>query len=112
MPYTCTGKQGNLLNEENATFIVNASNTTLVLASEVSAAFRKKCGMQLQKEMFDKLESLEQKLQKGDVIATSSGDALNFKYALHAAVMDYIQGINSIDKFPTIDTVNLILNNI
>ncbi len=64
MSYTCTVKQGNLLNEDNATFIVNASNTTLVLGSGVSAAFRKKCGMQLQQEMFDKLKSLAQKLKK------------------------------------------------
>jgi len=112
MSYTCTVKQGNLLNEDNATFIINASNTTLVLGSGVSAAFRKKCGMKLQQEMFDKLKSLDRKLQKGDVIATSSGDASNFKYALHAAVMDYNQGINGKDKLPTIDTINLILNNI
>ncbi len=112
MSFHCTVKQGNLLNEENATLIVNASNTTLVLGSGVSAAFRKKCGIKLQHEMFDKLESLDQKLQKGDVIATSSGDASNFKYALHAAVMDYNQGINSKDKLPTIDTITLILNNI
>ena len=112
MSYTCIVQQGNLLNEDNATFIVNASNTTLVLGSGVSAAFRKKCGMQLQQEMFNKLESLDQKLQKGDVIATSSGDASNFKYALHATVMDYNQGINGKDKLPSIDTINLILNNI
>ena len=112
MPYTCIIKQGNLLNEENATFIVNASNTTLVLGSGVSAAFRKKCGMRLQEEMFSKLRSFEQTLHKGDVIATSSGDANNFKYALHAAVMDYNQGINGKDKLPSIDTINLILNNI
>ena len=112
MPYTCTVRQGNLVNEKDATFIVDASNTTLVLGSGVSAAFRKKCGMQLQQEMFDKLASLDQKLQKGDVLATSSGDASNFKYALHAAVMDYNQGINGRNKLPTIDTISLLLNNI
>jgi len=112
MSYTCTVKQGNLLNERNATFIVNASNTTLVLGSGVSAAFRKKCGIQLQQEMFDKLQSLDQKLQKGDVIATSAGTATNFKYALHAELMDYNQGINGKAKLPNIDTINLILNNI
>jgi O-acetyl-ADP-ribose deacetylase (regulator of RNase III) len=112
MSYTCTVKPGNLLNEKNATFIVNASNTTLLLGSGEYAAFRKKCGMQLQQEMFAKLQSLDQKLQKGDVIATSAGKATNFKYALHAAVMDYNQGINGKDKLPTIDTINLILNNI
>ena len=44
MPYTYTIRQGNLLNEEDATFIVNASNTTLILSSGVSGAFRGKCG--------------------------------------------------------------------
>ena len=112
MSYTCTVKLGNLLNEENATFIVNTSNTTLILGSGVSAAFRKKCGMKLQQEMLDKLQSLDQKLKKGDVIATSSGEATSFKYALHAAVMDYNQGVNGKDKLPTIDIVSLILNNI
>ena len=112
MSYTYTVKQGNLLNEENATFIVNTSNTTLVLGSGVSSAFRKKCGMQLQQEMFNKLESLDQKLQKGDVIATSSGNASSFKYTLHAAVMDYNQGVRGKDKLPTIDIIDFILNNI
>jgi len=112
MPYTCIIKQGNLLNEENATFIVNASNTTLVLGSGVSAAFRKKCGMRLEEEMFSKLRSLEQKLHKGDVIATSSGDTNNFKYALHAAVMDYNQGVNGKGKLPVINDIKTILSNI
>jgi len=112
MSYTCIVKQGNLLDEENATFILNASNTTLVLGSGVSAAFRKKCGMKLQEEMFSKLLSLEQKLNKGDVIATSSSDANNFKYALHAAVMDYNQGINSRDKLPVINDIQTILRNV
>ena len=39
-------------------------------------------------------------------------DASNFKYALHAAVMDYNQGVNGKDKLPSIDTINSILNNI
>ena len=112
MSYTCTVTQGNLLDEDPATFIVNASNTTLVLGSGVSAAFRKKCGMKLQQEMFDKLKSLDQALQKGDVVATSSGDASNFKYALHAVVMDYNQGVQRDDKLPSSNTINIILINI
>jgi len=112
MPYTCITKQGNLLDEKNATFIVNASNTTLVLGSGVSAAFRKKCGMRLQEEMFSKLRSFEQKLHKGDVIATSSVAANNFKYTLHAAVMDYNQGVNGKDKLPVINDIQTILSNI
>jgi len=52
--------------------------------------------------MLDKLKSLDQKLQKGDVIATSSGDADNFKYALHAAAIDYNQGARGKGKLPTL----------
>jgi O-acetyl-ADP-ribose deacetylase (regulator of RNase III) len=105
-------KPGNLLKEENATFIVNASNTKLQLGSGVSSAFRKVCGVVMQMEMLDKYKSLEQELQKGDVIATSAGKATNFKYALHAAVMDYNTGVKGINKLPTIDTIKIILQNI
>ena len=112
MSYRCTVKPGNLLKEENATFIVNASNTKLQLGSGVSSAFRKVCGVVMQMEMLDKYKSLEQELQKGDVIATSAGKAINFKYALHAAVMDYNTGVRGIDKLPTIDTIKKILQNI
>ena len=111
MPYTCTIKQGNLLDEEDAAFIVNASNTTLTLGSGVSGAFRKKCGMELQQEMNDKLKSLERKLQKGDVIATSSAKCSNFKYALHAAVMDYNTGVNRHNKLPSLEDIDNILIN-
>lgn len=34
MPYSCIAKQDNLLNEKNATFIVNASNTTMVISDK------------------------------------------------------------------------------
>lgn len=112
MSYTCTVKLGNLLKEENATFIVNASNTMLQLGSGVSSAFKKVCGIKLQMEMIEKYKSLERKLQKGDVIATSSGDANNFKYTLHAAVMDYNQGIRDNDKLPTLSSIEMILKNI
>ena len=112
MSYYCTVKPGNLLKEENATFIVNASNTTLQLGAGVSSAFRKECGVVMQIEMLEKYKSLQQELHKGDVIATSSGQAINFKYALHASVMDYNNGIRGIDKLPTIDTINKILQNI
>ena len=111
MPYTCIVKQGNLL-DEKATFIVNASNTALQLGSGVSAAFKKTCGIELQDEMLHKLLSLERKLQKGDVIATSSGRASHFNYALHAAVMDYNQGTRYPEKQPSLDDIRIILENI
>ncbi len=112
MPYKCTVKPGNLLKEENATFIVNASNTKLELGSGVSSAFRKVCGIKLQMEMMEKYKSLDTLLSKGDVIATSSGDARNFKYALHACVMDYNQGVRGQDKLPTLENIKTILDNI
>ena len=112
MSYTCIVKQGNLLKEEDATFIVNASNTMLQLGSGVSSAFRKVCGIKLQIEMIDKYKSLELKLIKGDVIATSSGDAPNFKYSLHACVMDYNHGARGNDKLPSLNTIKSILHNI
>ena len=51
MSYQISIKQGNLLDEENATFIVNASNTRLILGSGVSMAFKRHCGIELQKVM-------------------------------------------------------------
>ncbi len=111
MPYSCSVKQGNLL-DEPATFIVNASNTTLQLGSGVSSAFKKVCGVELQQEMLRKLSSLNKKLQKGDVIATSSGRANHFLYALHAAVMDYNQGVRHTNKLPSLNDIQTILENI
>jgi O-acetyl-ADP-ribose deacetylase len=112
MSYKCIVKQGNLLSEENATFIVNASNTRLLLGSGVSMAFKRHCGAELQKEMTTKLDTLNQLLKKGDVVMTSSGSANNFKYALHVAVMDYNQGVRGIDKLPTLEDIESALNNI
>jgi len=111
MPYKCIIKQGNLLEEESATFIVNASNTKLVLGSGVSMAFRHHCGNILQQEMNIKLQTIG-KLQKGDVVATSSGNAKNFKYALHVAVMDYNEGVSPEQKAPILQDIRSALKNI
>jgi len=112
MSYKCTIKQGNLLNEDNATFIVNASNTKLILGSGVSMTFKRHCGLELQKEMTAQLEKLDSTLRKGDVVATSSGSADNFEYTLHVAVMDYNQGVRGDDKLPTIEDIKSALFNI
>lgn len=112
MSYQITVKQGNLLNEYNATFIVNASNTKLLLGSGVSMAFKRHCGLELQKEMTAQLEKLDTPLKKGDVVATSSGSATNFKYALHVAVMDYNKSIRGEEKLPTIEVIKSALLNI
>ncbi len=112
MSYRLKVKQGNLLNENNATFIVNASNTRLLLGSGVSMAFKHHCGNTLQEEMNDSLCRIGKTLVQGDVIATSSGKAINFKYALHTAIMNYNPGTKYDKKNPTLDTINLSLENI
>ncbi|MEE8588449.1 MAG: macro domain-containing protein [Sulfurimonadaceae bacterium] len=112
MSYICTVKQGDLLTEEDATFIVNASNTRLVLGSGVSMAFRDHCGKALQDEMSESLENMQEPLRQGDVIATSPGAAVNFKYALHAAIMNYDADTNYDDSAPTLDVIKRSLENI
>jgi len=112
MSYYCIVKQGNLLNEEDATFIVNASNTKLILGSGVSMAFDRHCGRKLQSEMLLSLAEIGETLKQGDVLATSSGEANNFKYALHAAIMDYNTGTKHKDKTPTLEIVQHCLLNI
>ncbi len=111
MPYSIVVKQGNLLNEE-ADFIVNASNTKLILGSGVSMAFKRHCGIGLQNEMNALLNSTEGSLLQGDVVATSSGTAKNFKYSLHVAVMSYNQGMKYNEKKPTINIIEKALQNI
>jgi len=112
MSYTLSVKQGNLLNEEEATFIVNASNTKLILGSGVSMAFKRHCGNELQQEMSNNLENIEGILNQGDVVATSSGKATNFIYALHVAIMDYNSGVKYDKKLPTLHIIQVALQNI
>ena len=111
MPYTVETKQGNLLDEKNATFIVNASNTRLILGSGVSMAFKERCGLVLEYEMQEKLGEIDT-LNKGDVVVTSSGEAKHFDYAMHVAVMDYAQGVRGTDKYPTLKEIKTALENI
>ena len=112
MAYKLSVKQGNLLSEEEATFIVNASNTKLILGSGVSMAFKRHCVHELQQEMLKSLENIEGRLNKGDVVATSSGKATNFIYALHVAIMDYNSGVKYDEKLPTLHIIQLALQNI
>jgi len=112
MPYKLSVKQGNLLSEEDATFIVNASNTKLILGSGVSMAFKRHCGNELQQEMLKSLENIEGILNQGDVVATSSAKATNFTYALHVAVMDYNSGVKYNEKSPTLHIIQVALENI
>jgi len=112
MSYSCIIKQGNLLEESNATFIVNASNTRLLLGSGVSMAFKRHCGVELQQEMDATLKNFNDAVQKGDVFATSSGNATNFIYALHVAIMDYNPGKRGHEKLPTLSDISKSLKNI
>ncbi len=112
MPYTLTARMGNLVMEPKATFIVNASNTQMLLGSGVSMAFKRRCGSGLEAVMRRKLEAIEGGIHPGDVVATSSGEAGNFRYALHAAVMNYDPGVRQRDKFPTLETIRMILESI
>ncbi|MFT7824845.1 MAG: macro domain-containing protein [Sulfurimonas sp.] len=112
MSYHVIVKQGNLLSEQDAAFIVNASNTRLILGSGVSMAFLRHCGKELQEEMTYQLAKIGEPLKQGDVVATSPGHATNFKYALHAAIMDYNPGTRGNDKFPTLDVIQKSLENI
>lgn len=112
MAYTCHVEQGNLLLEENATFIVDASNTRLILGSGVSAAFKEHCGPMLQQEMLEAYTKADTPIAQGSVIKTSTGKATNFQYALHAAVMNYNPGTRFKEKIPTLKTIKKILENI
>ena len=111
MAYFIIVKHGNLLNED-ADFIVNASNTRLILGSGVSMAFKRHCGIELQHEMNTVLNSIDNNLIQGDVVATSSGRANNFTYSLHVAIMDYTKGVKQNEKKPTIKIIENALQNI
>lgn len=111
LAYTVTVRQGNLVTEPGADFIVNASNTQLMLGSGVSAAFARHCGPRLQEAMTHTLLACG-RLEKGDVVATETGEAENFDVALHAAVMDYNPGIPLHAQFPSLNDLKVILFNI
>ena len=112
MGYVYKVKCGNLLQEDNATFIVNTSNTRLILGTGVSMAFKTHCGAKLQQEMLEVYQKVEKPIEQGTVFATSAGEATNFKYALHASVMNYNQGTRYAEKIPTLETIQDILENI
>jgi len=99
--YKITIKQGNVV-LENADFIVNPSNTSLVLGSGVSRAFRLHCEVELQKEM-----KKYAPIKKNEVVITPFY-ADNFKYALHVAIMDY----NSKNPNPTYEDIKKTLENV
>jgi len=113
MAYEFQAVTGNIVLFD-ADFIVNASNTKLILGSGVSMAFKRHCGLRLQQEMDNvRNESIQRQIpiQQGDVVATSSGEAINFKYALHAAVINYDKGVSQSVSKPSLQTIETILLN-
>lgn len=77
-----------------ADYIVNASNTRLILGSGVSMAIKRHCGFEIQKEM-----AVLAPIAQGEVVITSAGKAENFKQILHAAITDI--------KLPTTSDVSV-----
>ena len=108
MAYKIQIRQGDLLDEPSADFIVNPSNTTLTLGSGVSGAFARACGAQLQQLMTEKRKATG-RLAKGDVVETPPGSCSRFHRILHACVMDYNRDAS--DTMPTLNDIGMILNN-
>lgn len=100
-------KQGDLLTAK-VNFAVNPSNTAMLLGSGVSMAFKRSCGVILEKYMQDALKRCGA-ISQGDVIKTASNYE-NFPHVLHAAVMNYTE--KNKPKVPTIQTIREILQNL
>lgn len=112
MAYSVVLKRGDMLCEEWAEFVVNPSNTSLILGSGVSAALQNLCGRELQKEMDSAKEQVGGEIKQGDVLPTLS-TCDKFLYILHAAVMDYTQKRRAFGEAnPTLQTIETILFNI
>jgi O-acetyl-ADP-ribose deacetylase (regulator of RNase III) len=105
MSYKISCKEGNLLNETDVTFAVNASNTNMLLGSGVSMAFKRVCGIALQVEMFEKLRVLEREIEQGDIIKTSAVNAKNISYILHVAVINYNKQSQIKEKNPSLKII-------
>jgi O-acetyl-ADP-ribose deacetylase (regulator of RNase III) len=105
--------QGSLLDYE-VDMLVNASNTTLKLGSGVSMVLKRACGPELQHSM-DQLRlqrtRANQEISSGDVFITPAFEHPHAKYILHAAVMNYNSGVKQLDAKPTLQTIEVILEN-
>ena len=111
MAYTIRAKHGSIFDEKYATYIVNPSNTRLLLGSGVSGAFLHECSKVLQEQMHRALLGIED-IKQGDVVATSAGESKKFAIALHVVVMNYDQGVKQLDSYPTLQTISHALQNI
>jgi O-acetyl-ADP-ribose deacetylase (regulator of RNase III) len=112
MGYKISVKKGNLLHEMGAVFMVNSSNTKLMLGQGISSSFEAICGEKLKKEMKFTYSKLSFVLKKGDIIATSSGDAKHFRYILHVVTQDYERGNRAHERFPNYKNIFNALKNI
>ena len=73
--YKLFAKQGDLLTAK-ADFAVNPSNTAMLLGSGVSMAFKRSCGVILEKYMQDALKN-RGVINQGNVIKTASNEKIN-----------------------------------
>jgi len=99
-------KFGDLLDAQ-AGYLVNPSNTAMLLGSGVSMAFKRRCGSKLEEYMQEQLKIKD--IKQGDVVKTASNH-INFPFVLHAAVMNYTD--KSKPKAPSLNTIVEILNNL
>jgi len=94
-------RYGNLV-KSKSDFIVNASNTELILGSGVSRAFRKHCGELYQQKVYEDRRRYRfqyGEIRQGDVVSGGTGTAKNFQFALHVAVMNFSD--SSLSSYPT-----------
>ena len=110
MSYTVLFKNGNIADQKRSTFIVNASNTRLLLGSGVSMAIKRKCGNEVEK-MMQLIYEKYAPFYKGDVVLTKAGDCQSYTYILHAITIDNKKGLRGEEKFPTLkDIENALIN--
>lgn len=102
-------KKGNIILEE-ADFIVNASNTELLLDSGVSGAFKEHCGGEKFQDYLLHIKNSINEFKQGSVILSDSGTAHNFRYSLHASIMNYSNNSSNIN--PTYEHIKEVLEHI
>jgi len=112
MGYSISVKKGNLVHEVGAVFIVNSSNTKLMLGQGITSSFENICGDRFKKEMKFTYSKLNFTLKKGDIIATSSGEAKHFRYILHVITQDYERGNRADERLPSYKDIFNALKNI
>ncbi len=91
----------------NESVLVNGSNTNVVLGSGVSGAIRRACGPKYQAYLTDELKKHRGgSMAPGEVFVSNAGIHPRAKWVVHAAVMDYRDGIG-VKSMPSLETVRL-----